>query len=153
MFATLVSDLLAMQGEVQQHAPSLSNAWGYLAAQGKALLAGTYSSLTQDQWVSRYRDFMQQLTGMDTSTTFMQAVQQGGTTEAVQTVADSVASLPANIATGAVNLATTAGQAVGGAVAGAATPIIPLLPSIPWLWIGLGIGAIVLVPMLWGNKK
>lgn len=152
-FGQLVQDLLDMQDEVQQHAPSLSNTWGYLAAQGKSLASGQQAAITQATWVAQYKAFLVQLTGMDTSTTFAQAVQQGGTTEAVQQLTDSVQHLPTAIANGAVNVATTAGQLVGQAAgsaigaAGSSSGIGPALQSaLPW--IVLGIAAIVLVPIV-----
>lgn len=55
--ASLVSDLLGMQGEVQQYAPALSSQWGWLAAQGQALVHGGTASVTADQWAAQYRSF------------------------------------------------------------------------------------------------
>lgn len=64
-FPQLVSDLVGMQGQVQQYAPALSSTWGWLASQGKLLAAGQTASLSQTDWVSQYRAFLQQLQGAE----------------------------------------------------------------------------------------
>jgi hypothetical protein len=60
-FPQLVSDLVGMQDDVQTYAPSLASQWGWLASQGKALVAGSGASITQSAWVAQYRAFFQAL--------------------------------------------------------------------------------------------
>lgn len=153
-FASMVQDLLNAQQEITNYNnPAFNNTWGYLAAQGKALLAGSYASMTQGEWEQQYHTFLTQMTGVNPTHTFIQAVQDEGWDGAGAAVSDSVAHLPATVGTAVVNAGQTIGTAVGATAAGAIDAVAPALPSIPWLWIALGVGAIVFVPMLLGEKK
>jgi hypothetical protein len=131
--SSLVNDLLGMQSSVQQYAPQLASQWGWLAAQGKAIVSGSGAKITSAQWVAQYRSFYGALQNAEpgqlsmTAGNFNTAIGNDasqGFPEAEGTVlqtADTVANAPG---------------AVANAFSGIGTALEPYLP-----WI---IGAVVL---------
>lgn len=140
-FPALVNDLLGMQSDVQTYAPSLASQWGWLAAQGKALVAGHGASVSQSAWVAQYRAFFAALQSAE-----------GGQDQRIATnawdmltpgsVAEQAACSLTSLSTGAGQLATQAGQVV----ASPFTALSAFMPYIPWII--AGVAAIVIVPPL-----
>ena len=64
--ANAVQDLKNVQGDVQQYAPNLSSRWGWLVAQGQALLANNGTAkVTSAVWWQEFKQFLLGLHGLE----------------------------------------------------------------------------------------